>query len=211
MTLAEVIEKFGDRNPLSPVLRGEGRGEGLSGIESLCHCVIESLEGPLTPTLSPEYRGEGGMRPAVTGCLRRRADEAAEIEDICRQTLPLLEEIRDHVADQPRVNRCISAVDALRARMNGLGATYDLVTQLTQSTELQRFKADRQIGAAQALDGNERQRRQVVRDIDNVRAIADAARDFQHLMRQTVEALELPAEAGRPAVRSDDAMQREAA
>ena len=130
------------------------------------------------------------MLRAVAGCLQRRADEAARIEDICRQTLPLLEEIRDHVDDQPRVNRAISAVDALRAKMNELGATYDLVTQLTQSTELQRFKADRQISASKALDGSERQRRQVARDIDNVRAVADAARDFQHLMRDTIDLLD---------------------
>ena len=36
--------------PLSPVLRGEGRGEGPSSSRS---------EEPLTLTLSPEYRGEG--------------------------------------------------------------------------------------------------------------------------------------------------------
>ena len=88
-------------------------------------------------------------------------------------------------------NTCavISAIDALRARMNELGATYDLVTQLTQSTELERFKADRKLSAAKALEGNERQRRQVARDIDNVRAVADAARDFLLLMRDTTDSL----------------------
>jgi len=38
-----------DSFPLSPVLRGEGRGEGLNRYRL----------GPLTLTLSPEYRGEG--------------------------------------------------------------------------------------------------------------------------------------------------------
>jgi hypothetical protein len=181
MPLSEAVEKYAARHSLSPVLRGEGRGEGPPS--------NPQSEEPLTPTLSPEYRGEGEMLPALTACLQRREEEARQIEDICRATLPLLEEIRDHVHDQPRVNRCISAIDALRAKMNELGATYDLVTQLTQSTELQRFKADRQISASKALDGNERQRRQVARDIDNVRAVADAARDFQHLMRDTIDLL----------------------
>ena len=36
--------------------------------------------------------------------------------------------------DQARVNRAIARIDALRARMNEFGATYDLVTQLTQRT-----------------------------------------------------------------------------
>ena len=129
------------------------------------------------------------MVRAIAACLRRREEEAAKIEEICRETLPLLEEIREHVGDQPRVNRAISAVDALRARMNDLGATYDLVTQLTQSSELSRFKADRQLAASKDLDADERQRRQVARDVENVRAVADAADDFQHLMRQTIDAL----------------------
>jgi hypothetical protein len=122
--------------------------------------------------------------------LRRREEEARCIEQICRDTLPLLEEIRDHGDDQPRVNRAIFAVDALRARMNELGATYDLITQLTQSTELERFKADRHLSAAKDLDASERQRRQVARDIENVRAVCDAARDFQDLMRTTIDSLD---------------------
>jgi len=41
--------------PLSPVLRGEGWGEGLLPERR----VRVNLKRPLTPTLSPEYRGEG--------------------------------------------------------------------------------------------------------------------------------------------------------
>ena len=148
------------------------------------------VQAPCLPLPPGEGGGEGVWQAGVRDCLKRREDEAARIEQICRDTLPLLEEIRDHVEDQGRVNRAISAVDALRARMNDLGATYDLITQLTQSSELERFKADRKLSAAKELDGNERQRRQVMRDIDNVRAVADAARDFQDLMRQTVDGLD---------------------
>ena len=121
--------------------------------------------------------------------MHRRGEEAGRIERICADTLPLLEEIRDHGDDPARVNRAIVAVDALRARMNELGATYDLVTQLTQSSELERFKADRRISAAKKMDGAERQRRQVSRDIENVRAVQRAARDFQDLMRTTIDQL----------------------
>jgi hypothetical protein len=97
---------------------------------------------------------------------RGRGDRA-----ISRDTLPLLAEIRDHVDDQARVNRAIVRIDALRARMNDLGACYDLIAQLTQPTELKRFEADRRISAAK-LDAREKQRRQVGRDIENVRGIA---------------------------------------
>jgi hypothetical protein len=118
--------------------------------------------------------------------LNNRLNEAVEVEQIGRNTLPLLEEIRDHLDDQPRVNRAISSIDLLRKRMNELHAIYHLITQLTQNTELKRFQADRKIGAAK-VEGSEKQRRQVQRDIDNVQGVIDASIEFQNLMRQIVE------------------------
>ena len=77
--------------------------------------------------------------------------------------------------------------------MNEFGPTYDLVTELTQSSQFDRYRADRKISAAK-LDGTERQRRQVMRDIENVRGIADAAAEFQTLMTEVIEHIsrELP-------------------
>jgi hypothetical protein len=112
-----------------------------------------------------------------------RRDEAAQIEQISRETLPLLEEIGENLDDQPRVNRAIAKIDKLRARMDQYGQTYDHVTQFTQQTELARFSSDRKLAAAR-LDGAERQRKQVERDIDNVRAIIAAAQVFQQLMTE---------------------------
>jgi hypothetical protein len=113
--------------------------------------------------------------------LRNRRNEAEQIENISRQTLPLLEEVRDHIADQKRVNGAIAKIDVLRAKITGLGRCYGLIMQITQNTELNRFKADRRIAAAK-VDGIERQRRQVQRDIDNVRSVIEAAVEFQKLM-----------------------------
>ena len=120
--------------------------------------------------------------------LLQRKTEAAEIERISRETLPLLEEIRDNVSDQAKVNRLIARIDQLRREINAFGRTYDLATQLTQSTELQRFKADRKINAAK-LTGEELQQRQVGRDIDNVQGVADAAKEFQKLMDEVIAGL----------------------
>jgi hypothetical protein len=121
--------------------------------------------------------------------LARRQDEAREIANISRQTLPLLEEIRDHLEDQGRVNRAIAKVDMLRARLEPLGPCYALIMQLTQKTELQRFHADRKISASK-VDGVERQRRQISRDIDNVKAVLDATGEFMHLMQTATANLE---------------------
>jgi hypothetical protein len=119
-------------------------------------------------------------------CLRSRRDEAGEIERVSTSTLPLLAEIRDHLEDQPRVNRAIGAIDGLRAKMNELGATYDLVTQFCQPEELKRFEADRRIAAGKA-QASDKQRLQVSRDIDNVTGVRNAAVEFQRLMDEVIE------------------------
>jgi hypothetical protein len=124
----------------------------------------------------------------VVECLRRRKDEAGRIERISRETLPLLEEVRDHVQDQERVNRAIARIDALRAAMNDFAGAYDLIAQLTQRSQLDRFEADRRI-AGSKVDGVQRQRRQVARDVANVRSMMEAARRFQQLMDEVLESL----------------------
>jgi len=121
--------------------------------------------------------------------LRNRRDEAAAIAGISRQTLALLETIRDHLSDQQTVNRAIARIDALRAEMNRYGATYDLVTELTQRSQLDRYEADRRIGMAK-LEPAERQKRQVVRDIANVQSVMEAAERFASLMDEVIGSLE---------------------
>src|SRR5208282_3329359 len=68
----------------------------------------------------------------------QRKSEGEEIERISRETLPLLEEIRDHIEDQGRVNRLIARIDELRVKMDTMGRTYDQVMQFSQTTELRR-------------------------------------------------------------------------
>ena len=122
-------------------------------------------------------------------CLESRRREAGEIARISRQTLPLLEEIAHHLDDQPRVNRAIGRIDLLRGQMDELGRTYDLVTQLTQETEMKRFEADRKVASSKAT-GAHRQRLQIERDVENVKAMIEAAAAFVELMDKTIGRVE---------------------
>jgi hypothetical protein len=135
--------------------------------------------------LAPARQEHPGLRwDLLIDCkssLKNRRNEAQEIEQISKQTLPLLEEVRDHLEDQSRVNRTIAQLDILRARISELGDCYTMIMQLTQKSELARFKADRKIAAAK-VSGTEKQKRQVERDIDNVRHVIEAAQEFQKLM-----------------------------
>jgi hypothetical protein len=155
--------------------------------------LADVLETYCREPLADAFPHHPGMRwDRIPGCiasLRNRLDEAAAIERISRETIPLLSEIHDHLDDQARVNRTIVRLDALRSRMNEFGACYDLITQLTQNTELKRFEADRKISASK-LDAAEKQRRQVGRDIANVTGIVDAAAEFQAMVRSVIGRLE---------------------
>jgi hypothetical protein len=154
--------------------------------------LIDALEKHCSPKISRQLSPHPGLRwnrlIEAAECLLRRKDEAKEVETISRKTLPLLEEVRDHLQDQVRVNRAIGQIDVLRAEMNRYTDTYDLVTQLTQSTELDRFRADRKIAAART-SATEKQRRQVTRDIANVASVAAAAVEFQKLMDEVRDQL----------------------
>jgi hypothetical protein len=152
--------------------------------------LADALDAYCREPLNDAFVPHPGMQwDRVAGCvasLQNRLNEAGEIERISRETLPLLAEILANIDDQARVNRAIVRIDALRAQMNGLGHCYDLITQLTQTTELKRFQSDRKISASK-LDAAERQRRQVGRDIENVTGVAEAAAEFQGLMRAVIE------------------------
>lgn len=157
-------------------------------VMTLAEAISKHCAEPL-PLSIDDHRGFDWSRLGeCVESLRVRRAEAEVIRDISEQTLPLLEEIRDHTQDQTRVNRAIAKLDPLRAQMNGVGATYDLVTSFTQSTQLTRFRTDRAIASAK-VTGEELQKRQVQRDIDNVKGVAEAAAKFVALMDEVIDSI----------------------
>jgi hypothetical protein len=164
-------------------------------VMTLADALREFCGPPLQrlPAQAPAPRWD--RLPQCIDSLRARHDEARQIQDISRDTLPLLQQVRDHLDDQPRVNRVIAAIDVLRGRMNGLGGCYDLVMQMSQLTEMKRFKADLHISASK-LSGMERQRQQVVRDIANCCAVGEAAGQFRVMLERLIDELTATTTAG---------------
>ena len=160
-------------------------------VMKLAAAAEEFCKNPIRAVVSEDHPGlDWSKLRESADCLSRRRAKAREIERISKATLPLLEEIRDHLDDQARVNRAIGSIDVLRSRMNELGQTYDLVTQFCQPVELKRFEADRKIAAAKA-DPTDKQRLQVSRDIENVRGVMEAAAEFQRLMDEVIDRITL--------------------
>lgn len=153
---------------------------------TFAEAIAQYCTAPLDTTVPPNPGMDFSRIGECVSSLTKRADEASEIEQIASQTLPLLEEIRDHVQNQDRVNRAIARIDSIRKRLTEIDHCYKLVTQLTQNTELQRFQADCRINASN-IDGIEKQRRQVQRDIDNVKAVLEAAGEFRRMVSDVIE------------------------
>jgi hypothetical protein len=160
MTLAEALARY-CADPLAPCSAGFEPGSAAGG--------------------KPDPRRE--TAPDVLRCLEQRLREAAQIADIGRRTLPLLEEVRDHLDETMRVNRAIARIDLLRQEMFALNHTYELATQLSQTSELARFQRDFAISTSGA-EGTEKQRRQVERDMENVKAVIAAAGELEKLLEE---------------------------
>jgi hypothetical protein len=138
----------------------------------------------------PAYTARDLSRvPEALASLRCRLDEATRIIDIASRTLPLVEEVRDHIVDQKRVNTAIARIDPLRVQMDSLGQTYELAMALSQQSEFARFRSDLSIGASK-LDGASLQQRQAERDVENVRAVISAAEALKALLEETIARLE---------------------
>lgn len=153
---------------------------------TLAAALNQYCTAPLGDPVAPNPGLDWQRLPQAETSLRNRLDEGIRVEQISHETLSLLKEITESLDDQQRVNTLIGRIDRLRAQMNELDQTYGLITQMTQRSELDRFAADRRIEAA-GIDGVEKQRRQLLRDIDNVDHVRQAACVFQALMRRCIE------------------------
>jgi hypothetical protein len=167
-------------------------------IEQFCREPLPEIEIPDSAPLRWDLLG------ACRQSLALRRQEAKQIEQISREVLPMLEEIRDHHANQSRVNQAIARIDELRMRMEQFGRTYEQIMQFCQENELRRFEKDRFL-AAEKIGGMEKQKRQVERDIDNVRAVEVAAREFQELMEEISTQVDRLAAERQPEARKEAA------
>ncbi|HEV8291762.1 MAG TPA: 6-hydroxymethylpterin diphosphokinase MptE-like protein [Tepidisphaeraceae bacterium] len=149
--------------------------------------AIQKMSGTVRPT-------EAFVGPAVPDIsstidvLKNRLEESKKIEKIAQETLPLLENVGTCLDDQPRVNQLIARIDSLRAKMLQLNDCYELITALSQQSELERFRQDRQLAASRAT-GLDRQKGQLKRDIANVKSLLEATAAFQTLVTATIQKL----------------------
>ena len=155
--------------------------------------LADALTTHCTLPLAATPRDHGGLAWERVGHvgehLRKRREEALMMKSISQQTLPLLEGLVDGLNDQAKVNRTIAKIDGLRAKMLEVNDCYEVATQLTQQAELARFRRDRELSASKA-QGVEKQRLQLLRDVENVKGVIEAAEEFVRLVDEVIETIQ---------------------
>ncbi len=114
----------------------------------------------------------------------QRITDVTRIRDLCDEMLELLDELAGMTDDPAAFNRRLVRVDELRAIVSRAGRTYDIITAATQRAELQRYTADRKLGASDAT-GIERTKRQLDRDKGFVTAFREGVARMIDLLNET--------------------------
>ncbi|MFO0832383.1 MAG: 6-hydroxymethylpterin diphosphokinase MptE-like protein [Phycisphaerales bacterium] len=113
--------------------------------------------------------------------LRDVAQSARELQEGCKSTILDLSEMLEHLSDQPRVNALIERVTA-RGQSLKQQSAYWIAQHMNQAGALNRFRADRAIALSPSLTPDETQRRQIERDIRNVRFLGEAAQQASSML-----------------------------
>jgi hypothetical protein len=141
--------------------------------------LADALDRYATRPIPPEqfeYKGELApwrldAREDVLTELEARIDETAGVKALSEETVRVLEEMLEHIEDQDRVNQLMERIDAIRQEISGpRQKQHELLAGLGQTEEIVKFRRDKQIAALQ-LEGIEKQRKQLERDIEYVGAV----------------------------------------
>lgn len=151
--------------------------------------VLESATSRLPDLPTPRTSG-GEVLPRVRERLTRTRDDAVRIARAGREAESILSRMIEIQRDQSQIGRLIDRVYALRDEVESLQPAFALVDQINQTGTLNRARADRLIEIDEALTPLQRQRREIERDIVNVRWTADAADSLATLLDGAIATLE---------------------
>ncbi len=104
---------------------------------------------------------------AAEVALAARRVAALDMQKTCDDVVPLLEEMIENQSDAARMDELFVQVDRLRSKVGADTQTFEMVVHLHTIGELRKFQHD--LAVKSATDDLERQKKQLVRDIDYVK------------------------------------------
>ncbi len=132
-------------------------------------------------------------QPSSPAVARRVAEVSADATALRNHSLraaSILGQMLEHRSDTHRVNRLIDELNTVRDAALKLEPAFTLVNFINQAGSLRRLGADRVLRVEPTIDATERQRREIARDSDNVRWLAEAAAELVTMLDDTVASLQ---------------------
>lgn len=128
---------------------------------------------------------DGSRLQAGREALARRADEVRRLRDRSKSMIEVLKELTGLVERPAEFNRKMARVDELRVQIGHQEDVYRMLSLMGQLAELRRFKADRSL-EIEGVRGADRAKRQLVRDIEFVSAMVEAAEALLSLFDESL-------------------------
>jgi hypothetical protein len=155
-------------------------------------CGMRNAELPAWKTWAGDVTA--GLERTM-GALGKRRAAALDMKATCEETIPLLEKMIERQADVAEMDRLFVEVDRLRTKVGSDPETFEMVCYLNTIGELRRFQAD--LTVKSAGDSMERQKRQLLRDMDYVKNLGVGAERLIGILDEAMERLERQVAAAR--------------
>lgn len=174
---------------------GGARKTGTTAM-TLEQAAAEYCREPIAPGrfsyLQSRWYDPAKLRPARQ-VLASRLDELKDFRSLCTETKDILKELRALLDKPDRFNRRIVRVDELRTLVQEHDLLFQMVRDVSQVGELQKFAADRRL-AGDAVTGSARAERQLHRDKRFIESLLEGCdvleRIFEEALCRFDEAIE---------------------
>ncbi len=128
-------------------------------------------------------------RDEIASALRRRIERTRQVREFYEKTLSILREINELWPDQNRLAPLLADIDGVRREVETYDDVNGLVREVAQAVELRKIKADRRI-LSERLDGLDKQKAQLERDLEYVAGLRDAVEELEKVFIRALERFE---------------------
>jgi hypothetical protein len=126
------------------------------------------------------------QRAAIDKNLDTWLSRMADVRGFYDRTLSVLDEIDGYWPDQERIAPLLAEIDQIRSDVDSYKDVNSLVREIAQAPELRKVQADRAI-ASDRLDGLDKQKAQLERDLQYIRGLRDSLDELEKMFTRALE------------------------
>ena len=133
---------------------------------------------------------------AMAEHLEQRMQQGGELKVVSVQTVPILKAMIEHQRDARKMNALFDKLEKKQQHVRELGEAFGLVNELNQIGAFKRSQADRSIGLDEKAGPFERQKRQLERDLVNLKWLIEGCDETLAMFEQATGRLHRQLEGG---------------